>query len=75
MKTELSTYRQRLNLFNRWENEQLKRKSAEEKLRQFEILFTLILDQFSEIEIEMARQRHLENLIAVQHRLLKNRPQ
>jgi hypothetical protein len=69
MKTKLSTYRQRLNLFNRWENEQLKSKTVEEKLRQFEILYTLILDQFSKTEIEMARQRHLDHLITVQQRI------
>ena len=69
MKSELSAYRQRLNLFNRWEDEQLKRKNEEEKLRQFEILFTLIFDQFSETAIERERKRHLDNLITVQRRL------
>jgi hypothetical protein len=72
MKSEIRAYREKLNRFNRWEMEQINNKTDEEKLYQFEILFNLLWEQFSEKEIENARQSHLNNLISVQRKLMTN---
>jgi hypothetical protein len=72
MMSEIISYRERLNRFNRWETEQIKKRTEEEKLRQFEILYHLIRVQFSDREIENARQKHLNNLISVQRKLTKS---
>ena len=71
MKSELTAYRERLNRFNRWEEEQIKNKTEEEKLNQFEILYNLLWGQLSKAEIENARQIHLQNLIRIQRNLRK----
>jgi hypothetical protein len=72
MKSDLIAYRERLDRFNLWEKEQLKNKTEEEKLRQFEILYNLLWDQFSDTEIENTRQTHLNHLISIQRKLMKN---
>jgi len=72
MKSEIIAYRERLERYNLWEKEQIKNRTEEEKLQQFEILYNLLWDQFSDIEIENARQIHLNNLISVQKKLMKN---
>jgi cytochrome oxidase Cu insertion factor (SCO1/SenC/PrrC family) len=69
MKSELKEYREQLDRFNRWEDKQNRKKSEEEKLRQFFILFDLNR-QLSESVIKKAHQAHLQHLIDIQ-RFLK----
>ena len=75
MKTEIHAYREKLDRFNRWETMQIKKKTEEDKLRQFEILYNLLMDQFSDTEIGNARKTHLNNLISIQRKLMHNKKQ
>ena len=68
MKRKLKDYRDQLNRFNRWEDRENRKKSEEEKLRQFFILFDLNR-QMSESVIKKAQQAHLQHLIDMQRPL------
>jgi hypothetical protein len=70
MKNELLDYRRRLSNYNRWEKMQQNTLSANQKLREFLILFNLA-DYMEESEIRKQQKLHLENLVAMQKRSRK----
>ncbi len=65
MNNKYSEHLQKLEKFNRWETEYLKKLSVEKKIRQFIQLFQL-QEYLPEETVRRAHEEHLANLIQIQ---------
>ena len=69
MKNEILEYRNKLSKYNQWENEHRSSLSKSEKLQEFLILFNLA-EHIPAKEVMRQQKHHLENLVAMQARLI-----